>query len=115
MPLTKLRKPCCRHRIEAKADEHPQRGNVDEHWSIRAEELVSVKVQECIWAVRKPSENNLPSVLRIALNNKVLKDRRHHQRCTAEKEIACQKNHVVEGVLVRHAKDHGTDDDQHNW
>lgn len=68
-------------------------------------------VQKYIGAVRNLNQDALPSMLRIAFNDKVLNDWRHHQRCTAQKEIACQQNHVVEGVLVRHAKDHGTDDD----
>lgn len=54
-------------------------------------------------------------MLRITFNDKVLNNRRHHQRRTAQEEIARQKDHIVEGVLVRNAKDHGTDDNQHNW
>lgn len=42
MALTKLRKPCCSYGIEAKADEHPQRGNIDKYWSVCAKNSVSV-------------------------------------------------------------------------
>lgn len=105
MALTKLRKPCCSYGIEAKADEHPQRGNIDKYWSVRAKNSVSVKVPTSLRPLRNFSEIALPSMLRITFDNKVLNNRRHHQRCTAQKEIACQKDHVVKGVLVRHAKD----------
>lgn len=93
--LTKLREPCRRHGIEAKADKDSQCRNIDEDWSGTNEQHVSRISHRGIIACSL-SQEVLPSMLRITFNDKGLNDWRHHQRCTSQEEISRQKDHVMQ-------------------